>query len=744
VSHQLSFEFVEPCSSDSAYSAEPAYALEHRFDTRFVARLATKEKQIQQNYRPVIGIHKWFARRPGTVFRNLLLAEFNGPGSLQTDYWRAHEFKGIIADPFMGGGTPIFEAIRLGLSVVGADINPMAFWIVRQSLAPLDLESCQRHAEAGIREVEQELECFYLTTCKFCGREVPVKYFLWVKIQTCPACGVENDLFPRYLLATAERHPKHVVACHRCGELNEFDRQPHRDTPAHCAACGEEVCVDGPAKRNRFTCSHCGHVFSYPIQEPSGPPRHRLWAIEYHCEQCKPGHDGRFFKRPDPDDLRRLGEAEDRFRELENALPIPTERIPEGDETKRLHRWGYRYFREMFNNRQLLGLGQLLRRIILVQDSSVRHALLTVFSDFLRYQNMLARYDTFALKCQDIFSVHGFPVGLVQCENNLLGIPGVGSGAFRHFLEKYRRAKEYCQQPFETRHLGKRKKIVPISGEKLEARFVNRLPSIGRREAWINCRSAEMVPLPPNSLDGVFTDPPYFDNVQYAELMDFCYVWLRMALRDEVKVFQTDTTRNQEELTGNDTMGRRLDHFTSGLSRIFKHCARALNAGAPFVFTFHHNDLEAYVPLVVAILDAKLDCTAALPAPAEMGASLHIARTKSSVLDSVFVCRKVTVGLQSAPVQEQVEKDVLALKSACLLVTEGDIRCLVTGHIARVAVNRLRATWDSGTGLRQRMSVAGRLLACIGEEVDVESLVGRYKPEMGWQKRGVNARAAAI
>ena len=412
----------------------------------------------------MIGIHKWFARRPGTVFRNLLLAEFNGADSLHTDYWRAHEFEGIIADPFMGGGTPIFEATRLGFSVVGADINPMAFWIVRQSLAPLDLVAFQ-HAEAVIQDVEQELADFYLTTCESCGRDVPVKYFLWVKTHDCPACGMENDLFPGYLLAAAERHPKHVVVCHHCGHLNEFDHQPRKDAPALCETCGAQVYVDGPAKRNRTTCSCCGHSFSYPVKDPVGPPKHRLWAIEYHCEQCRPGHNGRFFKRPDSDDLWRLAKAQERFRELEHVLPIPTDRIPEGDETKRLHRWGYRYFREMFNDRQLLGLGQLLRRIVLVEDSSVRHALLTVFSDFLRYQNMLARYDTFALKCQDIFSVHGFPVGLVQCENNVLGIPGVGSGAFRHFVEKYRRAKEYCQEPFETRQIGKHKKIVRIGGE---------------------------------------------------------------------------------------------------------------------------------------------------------------------------------------------------------------------------------------------------------------------------------------
>ena len=51
--------------------------IEDRYDIAFVANLAKREKQIQQNYRPVIAVHKWFARRPGTLFRALMLAEFS-------------------------------------------------------------------------------------------------------------------------------------------------------------------------------------------------------------------------------------------------------------------------------------------------------------------------------------------------------------------------------------------------------------------------------------------------------------------------------------------------------------------------------------------------------------------------------------------------------------------------------------------------------------------------------------------
>jgi putative DNA methylase len=89
-------------------------SIERRFDVAFVANLALREKQIQQNYRPVIAVHKWFARRPGTLFRALLLAEF-GEGPLQQNFYRANDHRGKrIADPFMGGGTPLLEANRIG------------------------------------------------------------------------------------------------------------------------------------------------------------------------------------------------------------------------------------------------------------------------------------------------------------------------------------------------------------------------------------------------------------------------------------------------------------------------------------------------------------------------------------------------------------------------------------------------------------------------------------------------------
>ncbi|MDY6881843.1 MAG: hypothetical protein SV686_16545, partial [Thermodesulfobacteriota bacterium] len=63
--------------------------IEKDFDIPFISSIALREKQIQQNYRPVIAVHKWFARRPGSLFRGLLLSEFSGK-PLQEMFYRAN------------------------------------------------------------------------------------------------------------------------------------------------------------------------------------------------------------------------------------------------------------------------------------------------------------------------------------------------------------------------------------------------------------------------------------------------------------------------------------------------------------------------------------------------------------------------------------------------------------------------------------------------------------------------------
>jgi adenine-specific DNA methylase len=534
------------------------------------------------------------------------------------------------------------------------------------------------------------------------------------------------DLFPGYLLAENRRHPKNVLVCPACGNLNEVN---DRANPGDCTVCETALIQTGPARRGRCVCPSCGHFNVYP-GEARHPLDHRLFAIEYHNPKRKAGHKGRFFKKPDADDLARMTEAEERWNQTE-ARFVPDQEILPGDETDRLHRWGYLRYKDMFNPRQLLGLELSCRLITETEDPRIRHALATNLSDLLRYQNMLCRYDTMALKALDIFSVHGFPVGLVQCESNFTGIvngagTNVGSGGWSNIVDKYIKAKRYCESPYEVRRIGSRNVRVPIAGER-----IGELREERKRRIAIRCKSATESDMAPHSLDAVFTDPPYFGNVQYGELMDFCYVWLRRLAGNEAEGFDRPSTRSPQELTGNVTQDRGLEHFTEGLATVYSRMARALKPGAPLAFTYHHNKLDAYCAVGVAILDAGLVCSASLPCPAEMGGSIHIHGTSSSIIDTVFVCRSTgTVPsrwLARTPegIAEIVAADVALLKAAGRTPTRGDTRCIVFGHLTRLAVWSLRSSWDETLPTAQKIAAFDDSVASFGAP---DSIIGAVQP----------------
>ena len=714
-------------------------SIETRFDIPLIASMALKEKQIQQNYRPIIAVHKWFARRPGTLFRGLILSEF-GNQPLVESFFQANDFPGkIVADPFMGGGTPLLEANRLGCDVQGFDINPMATWIVREEIEHLDLVGYRQAANGLLEALKNDIGAGYKTDCPlYRDKDVPVKYFLWVKVLECEKCNREFDLFPGYLIADDTRHPSNVLVCAECGELNEVSNMKQ---PGKCSSCRRLLVERGPAKRNRCACPSCRHVNAYP-RKASGPLRHRMFAIEYYNPCRKEGHVGRFFKKPDAKDLARAKKASSRWRAIEPRF-VPRQEILPGDETDRLHRWGYTHYRDLFNERQLLGLEMSCRLIVEQPDERLRHALATNLSDLLRYQNMLCRYDTMALKSLDIFSIHGFPVGLIQCESNLLGITNgngisVGSGGWTNIIEKYTKAKFYCDAPFEVRQSGGRKITIPIEGEWIG----EQKNGARRRNVSIRCANAGALKIKPASLDAVFTDPPYFGNIQYGELMDFCYIWLRQLVSHEAEGFGQKSSRSSKELTGNQREARGYAHFAEGLGTVYGVMARALKPGAPLAFTFHHNKLEAYETVGVAILDAGLTCSATLPCPGEMGGSIHIHGTGSSIVDTVFVCRDrgKSPHDQQFDTPEQldalVRRELQELRSAGMKPSAGDIRCIVYGHLTRMAVWELRKDWHLSAPTLERLRRFRATIAAFGDPQDI--IEGLVSP----QRIGANAGTA--
>jgi putative DNA methylase len=145
---------------------EPRLIETDDFPLVFLSQLAERESWRKEIHRPVYHVHKWWANRLGSVFRGILLGSASPVQTdLAAEFYRTHDYGGwVVLDPFMGSGTTIGEAHKLGMTALGRDINPVAVEAVRTAMGPLD-RTRLRHAFKGLSEaVGQRIRDLYAST----------------------------------------------------------------------------------------------------------------------------------------------------------------------------------------------------------------------------------------------------------------------------------------------------------------------------------------------------------------------------------------------------------------------------------------------------------------------------------------------------------------------------------------------------------------------------------------------------
>ncbi|WP_375276228.1 DUF1156 domain-containing protein [Methylorubrum thiocyanatum] len=107
--------------------------------------------------KPIYQMSKWWARRRSSVFRSMLIAaatkapeeESSASKKVWDTYYANHKREGTFAslkvvDPFMGGGTTLVEASRLGMNATGVDLNPIAWFVVNQEFSQVSSDEVDR------------------------------------------------------------------------------------------------------------------------------------------------------------------------------------------------------------------------------------------------------------------------------------------------------------------------------------------------------------------------------------------------------------------------------------------------------------------------------------------------------------------------------------------------------------------------------------------------------------------------
>jgi adenine-specific DNA methylase len=398
------------------------------------------------------------------------------------------------------------------------------------------------------------------------------------------------------------------------------------------------------------------------------------------------------------------------------SLLIPHQAIPiAGRSDPRPVNHGYSYFWQLFNERQLLCLSTLLEEILKLPNQDIKELMLIAFSDCLDANNMFCKYEVEWHKISLFFGLHAYHPIERPTENNVWGTR-YGRCTFVKCFEKVRRAKGFAQRPHERLVNARGSRFSKRTGtERIEAYLVQSFGELEKHDnaSLLKCQSSEDLSfLPDKSADAIITDPPYFDNVQYSELADFFYVWLRLALKDEYLWFKPDLSSRPDEIVKNDRLGKTTNFFSQGLFRVFKECHRVLKDEGLLIFTFHHNKTWAWENIAQVLVDAGFYVSASPIVRSEGKSGFH-SSDGNIRYDCILVCRKRSGQWMERPwasAKEQILQDAVqwtrrTLESG-MPVNEVDVFTVVMGKTLEHYTKTLPYMPDGGNTLSIPRAVA--------------------------------------
>ena len=649
-------------------------ALECGFPAAEISKTAEYESWRKEVNRPIYHIHKWWATRLGTVFRAIALAALSKPEKdIWNDFYEYHDFKGkIILDPFMGSGTTLGEALKIGASAIGCDINPVSSYLVKQAFTHVSEEALRATYNKIENNVSKIIKKYYTTICPNTNEEMESLYYFWVKIAITPD-GEEIPLFSRYVFSQnvyPNKKPLSQIICPHCWNISVDNYNTTLISCDHCESIFNPQ--NGPVNGQYVTSKH-GKKFKIKelLPQDGTPFTERPYAV---LAKNKKGE--KFYLPFTQYDQKLFESACQKLNELD--LPLPNQTVRAGHNTNQAIGYNYKNWQQFFNKRQLLCLGLLLEEILKIEDLTLQEQFLCLFSGTLEFNNMFCSFKgegTGAVR--HMFSNHILKPERTPLENSVWG-SSKSSGTFSTLFEsRLIKAKRYLDSPFElklakddSQKTSTSKIIASHPMTPVLADSWTSLISNDKSLMILNGDSADLK-IPSKSVDAVITDPPYFDFVHYSELSDFFYSWLSPVLSSRYEWFQKQSSHDEGEVQQKDPI-----RFSQQLTRVFTECTRVLKDNGTLTFSFHHSKPEGWAAIYEAIINAGLYIVAVHPVHAESksAAPKNLAKNPIS-LDAILVCKKQHISLEEFSSEELQDIDRVAntLKKNGLTVSEGDL-----------------------------------------------------------------------
>ena len=470
-----------------------------------------------------------------------------------------------IYDPFCGGGTIPLEAQRLGLSTRGSDLNPVAVVISKAMIelphlsrdkTPVnpDIDSFgQWRGTTGLandiryygrwmrKEAEKRIGDLYPKAKLPDGTEVPVTAWLWAHTVPCanPACRIPMPLMTTFQLSKRRNNRYWIRPI-----IDNESKKASFVVQDHSSGVPDKGrTVDG--RKKEATCVACDHTVKFRYlheQAKIGNMGQVMIAI------VAEGDQGRLFLSPTDTHIEIALSA------MPNWKPMGT--LSEQSLADNVQNYGITHWHEIYTSRQLTTL--------------------TTFSDLLPDTRDRMIQDGAADDYADSLSTYlAFAIGKTA-EKGCRGVRWKADNSGERAIPLFDKQAINMMWDFPE--------VNPFSDSagwmaqvELITKVVAHLPATANIGEVYQADASTTSYVPNSSV--IITDPPYYDNVGYADLSDFFYVWLRPLLRSIYpEIFAGMSTPKDEEIVANhrrfeNSRDRFKDLFHKTLQRIRVHCS---------------------------------------------------------------------------------------------------------------------------------------------------------------------------
>ena len=563
-----------------------------------------------------------------------------------------------VLDPFAGGGAIPFEAQRYGFAAIANELNPVAAVILKATLdyparfGPDLAADIKRWGQEWAKRVNQKLARFFP---KSEGEDIFA--YLWARTVACPVTGKPVPLSPNWWLSKDPPIAARLLA-DPAWDAPRFEivalTPPPGPLPSPGFGSGEggggrAVNPDeGTIARGVARSPWTGETIdgdTIKAEAQAGRMGQMLYAV---AAKRRGGFD---FRASTPADLAACTAAEAELARLrprwEAEDVIPIEPIPEGLKTAEPMRYGMPTWADMFSPRQLLALGTFvetlrdLRAEMRTAMDAERAAAVETYLGIMMdkaviYNNRACRFDP-GRGIRSVFDRHDFAFVWSHAEfdasaNLLPWCIGQVADAYRDMA-----------------------KLLALPQATLEGQQLERGPL-----TILQGNAADLSTLPDNSIHAIVTDPPYYDNVMYAELSDFFYVWLKRTaghlypdwfaapLTDKDAEAVANPARfaplspRGERGRGRGVSSRQLaeQDYEHKMAAAFREMYRVLRDDGVLTVMFTHKRVEAWDTLATALIGAGFTVESSWPVHTESEHSLHQAHKNAAQSTILLACRK--------------------------------------------------------------------------------------------------------